>query len=398
MNELFLRVAEKISGRMLHIDKKSAIKNRRDLRKKGIPAAMPSFIGREDLLFAVRFNYERDIHQFRPMRRVGISWLGEFYKSILMWQAKKYFEYFYYLYKTQPVKLVVVWNGNRMILACATILAKKMGINTLFFENGLLPHTLTCDEEGVNFYSSLRGKEAEFYRSQKVDPEKMRRLRKMKWETRAPRIKKKTFAKKLPELPEKYLFLPFQVHLDSQVLIHSDVKSMNLLTEKTIAALKEYRKRTGEKLFLVTKEHPSDIGKVNYRPLYKLFKKAPALFLESGSTQELIEKSRAVVTLNSSVGLEALFCFKPVITLGRAFYNIPGLVWHLQEGDDFSRVIEAALNTKPDEELILKFFYYLRYRYLLDVDLKKPSLATADIEKVANRVLSVIKKGNYGEF
>jgi capsular polysaccharide export protein len=36
--------------------------------------------------------------------------------------------------------------------------------------------------------------------------------------------------------------------------------------------------------------------------------------------------ARAVVTLNSSMGLQAFFYERPVITLGRAFYALPGLV------------------------------------------------------------------------
>ena len=39
-----------------------------------------------------------------------------------------------------------------------------------------------------------------------------------------------------------------------------------------------------------------------------------------------IAASRGVVTVNSSMGLQSFFHDRPVITLGRAFFALPGLV------------------------------------------------------------------------
>ena len=40
--------------------------------------------------------------------------------------------------------------------------------------------------------------------------------------------------------------------------------------------------------------------------------------------KEVLKKAELVITLNSTVGIEALLYGKPVLTLGDAFYNIKG--------------------------------------------------------------------------
>ena len=49
---------------------------------------------------------------------------------------------------------------------------------------------------------------------------------------------------------------------------------------------------------------------------------------EGGTSAELLQKCEGVVTVNSSVGLEAFAYDKPVITLGESFYDGPGLTEH----------------------------------------------------------------------
>ncbi len=382
---LFPKVVRDLEGRALHIDKKVAFQEINQLKRNRLLPGLPTEITDSDLQEAISFVYERDRLKFLLLRIMG----NQFYKDFLLRKAKAYFCYFYYLYSNNPIKLIVVWNGSRTVLACATILAKKLGIKTLYFENGLLPGTLTCDTQGVNYYSSLTGKTADFYLNQEINPEKMAGLSKLLWTTRPPRTPKKSFNKPMPNLPEKYVFLPFQVHTDSQVMIHSDIRSMQELTTIVLNAVEKYRKDTGEDFYLVTKEHPSDIGKINYQKFYQSLVNKPIIVLEHGNTEELISKAKAVITLNSSVGLEAIFFYKPVITMGRAFYNIEGLVYHVTQINELNKILKQAFEYKPNEELIQKFFYHLRFRYLLNVDTKQ--LNEGDIQTVVNRLLSEIK-------
>jgi capsular polysaccharide export protein len=67
--------------------------------------------------------------------------------------------------------------------------------------------------------------------------------------------------------------------------------------------------------------------------------------LDGGQLGKVLDRSRAVVTVNSTVGSEALARGLPVITLGKAVYDIPGLTFQ-GELDDFWRAAappDAAL-------------------------------------------------------
>ena len=83
------------------------------------------------------------------------------------------------------------------------------------------------------------------------------------------------------------------------------------------------------------KEHPSDHGRIDYSGAFRAF--PDVVFTKLMNTQELIEKSAAVVTVNSTVGIEAMLHLKPVITLGDAFYAVPGLVRPCGRDDELGR-------------------------------------------------------------
>jgi capsular polysaccharide export protein len=48
---------------------------------------------------------------------------------------------------------------------------------------------------------------------------------------------------------------------------------------------------------------------------------------DGGDTDALIDKADGIVTVNSTVGLTALAAGKPVIALGAAIYDVPGLTF-----------------------------------------------------------------------
>jgi capsular polysaccharide export protein len=68
----------------------------------------------------------------------------------------------------------------------------------------------------------------------------------------------------------------------------------------------------------------------------------------------LLEHSRAVVTINSTVGLTALGFGIPTITLGNAIYDIEGLTCRAMKLDDFWSSYE-----EPDGALYEKYVNYL---------------------------------------
>ena len=67
------------------------------------------------------------------------------------------------------------------------------------------------------------------------------------------------------------------------------------------------------------------------------------------------------MTINSSVGFEALLLNKPVITLGKSFYALDGLVTSVQSAAD---LVTACQNPQPaDPSLRDAFLQYLYSEY-----------------------------------
>lgn len=75
---------------------------------------------------------------------------------------------------------------------------------------------------------------------------------------------------------------------------------------------------------------------------------------------DLIDVSDAVLTVNSGAGLISALLGKPVFTLGHCWYSLPGIACPVNDESDFV----AGLDTfKPDIEKILRFTYYLRFKF-----------------------------------
>jgi len=117
-------------------------------------------------------------------------------------------------------------------------------------------------------------------------------------------------------------------------------------------------------LRLVVKEHPAESPRISYTAVRK---RHPEIhWVEAGPTQEWLAAAKVVITVNSSAGVEALAFGRPVITLGKAFYNKEGIVFHCERADELSEKITEALQTPLDVSRIEKFVYFLRFQYLIE--------------------------------
>jgi capsular polysaccharide export protein len=187
-------------------------------------------------------------------------------------------------------------------------------------------------------------------------------------------------------LPERFVFLPLQVHDDSQILLYSphfpDMPSVVRFCAEGIEAC---NRRNAAQLRLVVKEHPSDHGRIDYSDVFHSF--PDVVFTKLMSTQILIEKSTAVITVNSTVGIEAMLRLKPVITLGDAFYAVPGLVRPCR-GDDLAGILEVSLATPVDRDLVEHFLYFLRYDYLVPLD--RNNLASFDPAPAVAKIMKAL--------
>ena len=247
-------------------------------------------------------------------------------------------------YKEYELTLLI-FNGS---ISPDNILANiKSNHARVYIENGFFPNTLQVDALGVNAANSLP-READFYLnlpSYNVEelPTKVQ-------------VRKLKISYDVVELPDDYIFFPFQIPSDQQIRVHSRwIKTMDDFMDIII----EFAVRYPDKNFVI-KEHPSFkqsiIGK---KPLRKNI-----LFANGNSTEELIKNARLVVTLNSTVGIEALLFGKPVITLADACYNIDGLVRNASNSEQLNNLI-VDKGWLPNERLRLQFLGYVWNEYLL---------------------------------
>lgn len=267
--------------------------------------------------------------------------------------------------------MVVFWNGKKFHQAIGVEVAKHYGKRTLFFENGLLPGTTQMDFCGVNASNSVP-RYAAFYEKIEIDdriklPENLIQ--------RSSKKVQRTFEE---TLPDHYIFVPFQVAYDTQIIQHSPwIKDMETL----FLLLKEITEKTG--VTFVLKEHPSDRVS-DYTMLHRQV--TDKIRFSSLHTQALIENADAVLTINSSVAVESLLLGKRVIVLGEAFFAIEGIVNVAHDKESLLAIIEDLEHWILDASLVQKFVYYLYTTYLIPGDWKAPNKRHIDTirERIAH--------------
>lgn len=244
----------------------------------------------------------------------------------------------------------LIWNGSLFPQSMVVHRSRAHKVKTVFFENGHFPNTIQADGSGINYNSSVV-QDPKFYLN--LD---------LKQEEGLPpdigiRYTKLNYSAESYNLPEDYIFVPFQVPSDMQVLDLSPwIKNMNefynVLYQATLCL---------PDLKFVIKEHPS------FRILIKdkVQKSKNIVFANGLATKELIERSRAVITINSTVGMEALLLKKKVITLGLSMYNVEGLVQTALSFDEFIQSLKGLDKWDYSEELRQKYLKFIYNRFLI---------------------------------
>ena len=284
------------------------------------------------------------------------------------------------LLKKYKIKFIFVWNGNKIGDLACKFFAKNHCISVLFFEISNIPGKIFIDECGTNKNSSL------FLTPQKLDKLTYNEYEYENWKNNYIKIKKDNFI--LPQSKKKnkllsllsiliryagillqisvkdfcvyrsieslglfnkknvlikgstidlkkfgrFVFVPLQVESDTQIIINSKINLMELI-ERAV----DYAKSNNLKLII--KPHPAERNN-------KIFEYIKCLLndnfvVANNNTFELIENAEVVITINSTVGLEALILEKTVIFLGETFY---------------SKLSEERL-----KKYILKYLYNIEY-------------------------------------
>lgn len=130
-------------------------------------------------------------------------------------------------------------------------------------------------------------------------------------------------------LSGSYFLVPLQVFDDSQVLHHSQYRDVTQFIRELTESFAAHAPADTR---LVFKHHPMDRGYRDYAAFIHALGNEFALGDRLIYTHDIhlptaLDHSRGVITINSTVGLSALWHQAPVKVMGRAVYDIAGLTF-----------------------------------------------------------------------
>lgn len=255
---------------------------------------------------------------------------------------------------------MVIWNGLKYRQLIAVAAAKEQRIQCIYMENGLLPGYTTLDAKGINYVNSVP-RDPSFFLT--YNDTKVRHF--------IEETSLQVHSNKPENLPDHYLFIPFQVNTDSQITRFSPwIKDMYDLVKKINQVSMAMGINSPEFVF---KLHPA--SDEDYSLLIKGIDNNKIHFLTDNliTTNELVQHADAVITVNSTVGIEALMAHKKVIVLGEAFYNIEGLTLKAISNQELVEAINTLESWQLNKILQHNFFSYLADEYQLPGRWQEPS-------------------------
>jgi capsule polysaccharide modification protein KpsS len=136
------------------------------------------------------------------------------------------------------------------------------------------------------------------------------------------------------ELSGRYFFAPLQVHCDSQVG-HSRFASVSEFIREIAET---FAASAPAETHLVFKHHPHDRAYTDYRALISELAAEHRLgdrliYVHDLHLPTILRNARGTIAMNSTVGISSLLHDTPVIALGDAIYDIPGVTHQGSLGD-----------------------------------------------------------------
>ncbi|WP_418318629.1 capsule biosynthesis protein [Piscinibacter sakaiensis] len=271
------------------------------------------------------------------------------------------------------IDAIVLFGDCRPVHAAAIRLATQRGLPYWVFEEGYIrPNYVTFERHGVNGYSGLP-RDIDFYQAlpasaappereigntfdrtallamayyiagsfgkpwfrHRVHHRSLNMLEGLVWwrsyfRKIVYRISQRHLLPQLSGRWSKQFFLvALQTAGDSQVHTHSGFKSVaDFITEVATS----FAEHAPAATLLVIKHHPLDRGYHDYSRLLRRLGSQLGIaerirYVHDLNLPTLLSHARGVIVINSTVGLSALHHQTPVITLGKAIYNMPGLTF-----------------------------------------------------------------------
>ncbi len=268
-------------------------------------------------------------------------------------------------FSAHPAQIAMCWNGLTGSRRAFMEGARDAGAKRLFVELAPFPDRCTLDPEGVNALNCLPRNPDRYRDWSAKDAGRQEDGWRQLGENLTARVsrRKDVGQSGSEDLADagNFLFCPLQVPNDSQITLFADwVGSVPGMLE----ALAKASQALPEGWHIRIKEHPSAKSSLA-DVLERAVAKADGRLVVDNQTDTFaqVAASEGIITINSSVGLQAFFYDRPVITLGQAFFALPGLVHPANSAEELHSLLRnpAALTFDPD--LRAAFMNYLDQVY-----------------------------------
>ena len=245
--------------------------------------------------------------------------------------------------RLSPVDKMIVWNGLGNV---EKTVCQALNIDAFYCENGYFDNTFQMNKRGVNSDGSFVDLAPEqlyefaypkatakvtvsefklietpfnkvyYYLKRLFDEDYRNYLLSMIQYNLAVKKAKQSFSKQAFEKINfekigKFVFIPLQVNSDTQTILYSDFKDSYDFLSTVIPKLKQMGHH------IVLKQHPFETEPVDY----SAFVDEQVSLYSKCDLNDLIDRSEFVVTINSSVGLQAIERGKKVVACGAALYQ-----------------------------------------------------------------------------
>lgn len=259
-----------------------------------------------------------------------------------------------------PDTVAMCWNGITGSRRVFMEGARDAGVPTLYAELAPFPQRMQLDPKGVNAQGSVL-RDPEFYTAWAAGRAERQgdHWREMGANLTARLSRRSDVGQAEADglEGENFLFVPLQVPNDSQITMFAGwVRSV----EGMLMALAQAAAHLPDGWHIRIKEHPSAKTSLA-EPLAAAIAASNGRLRVDNQTDTFaqVRASLGVVTINSSVGLQAFFYDKPVIVLGEAFFAIPGLVEIAESQSRLESVFAGIDQLVFDPGLRAAFMNYL---------------------------------------
>jgi capsule polysaccharide modification protein KpsS len=242
----------------------------------------------------------------------------------------------------------------------------KKNKSVYVLERGYLPESLYLDKNGVLFDSSSYNENKWNYsltqkQLKKVEEfiEEFKMSKKTLERQQSDRINKQDFLEQIgAKKGQKIAFVPLQ-------------KANDTVTRKWCGWIKSVTNFKTIIIYLASNQ-PNTLFLVKSHPL------RPDMGLKDSKNiknvdhlhyKDCIQYSDIIITINSSVGMQAMIWEKPTIILGNAFFSFDDINYQANNLKDLEFLIHTIKN--PNMEKVKRFIYYLQYNFYTHCIMRK---------------------------